>query len=230
MNFNVGTTAPETVALNTAYTHSKCQRVDFSFPHAGKIAIVGGGPSLKMMWTELKGFDAVLAINATLPWLQLRGIPATFASIDTHPIIAKFAKFAERALVASRVAPETVDALKGYVRYFDAPGDVQLRTSTASTCLELAAKMGFRKIVLFGCESSYKGGQSHAYRHEDRDSIVVRADSRDYVTAPDFYLQAVEIADAIRANPGVISERSGGLLRAMIRDPKAEPIELRKAA
>lgn len=210
---------PEIVAANEKHARSLgLKKVTFSAPHRYKLAVVGGGPSAVRHWDEIREYDAVLAINATHKTLRALGIDSTFISIDPDPVIAEYAKGARSAIVATRCAPEVFKALQlADVRIFDAPGDVKVGTATSSTIVDLAAKMGFRRTVFFGCELCFSG-PSHADRDENRASMVVRADGKDWITAPDFYLQAQELANVIRKNPGIFGERSGGMLRAMVRD------------
>lgn len=219
----------EQIARNESHARSLgLQKVHFGIPHDEKIAIVGGGRSIHRTWDEIRKFRHILAINNTHNTLRRYGIDATFLSVDPLPEIAGFAKGASRAIVATRCDPSVFDALKGaVVRIFDTPGDIPMLSATASTAVPLVMKMGFRQAVFFGCECSYTGF-SHADRHEDREVLKVRADGKEFITAPDYYWLAREMADQIRANPGVICERSGGLLRAMVRDPKAEAIEVGK--
>lgn len=196
-------------------------------PHRYKLAVVGGGPSILRKWDEIREFDCVLAINSTHKTLKRFGIDSTFVTVDPDPVIAEFAKGATSAIVATRCAPEVFEALKSAdVRWFDL-SEVRMGTATASTCLDLGVKMGFRKIVFFGCECSFNG-PSHADRDEDRASMVVHADGKDWITAPDLYLQAQELSAAIRANP-VFGERSGGMLRAMVHDKNFKATKMRES-
>ena len=196
------------------------------FHHNEKLAVVGGGPSIRTQWDEIRKFKHILAINNTRNTLKQYGIDATFFTIDPTDIVTEWARGATNALVATRCDPSVFEALKGSnVRVFDTPGDVPMLTSSASTAVPLAMKMGFRQVCFFGCESSYKG-TSHVDRHEDREVIKVRADGKDFITAGDYFFIAQELSNAIRANPGVITEKSGGLLRAMVRDPNAAPIAI----
>lgn len=204
------------------------RKVYFGPPHDEKIAIVGGGKSILEKWDEIRQFRNILAINNTRNTLLNYGVDATFISVDPLPQIAEFAKGAKRAIVASRCDPSVFEVLRGAeVRIFDTPGDTVMRSCTASTFVPMCFKMGFRQVVLFGVESNYKGF-SHADRHEDREVIKVRADGREWITAGDYYIQAQELAADIRSNPGVVIERSGGLLRAIVRDTKHEAIEVGK--
>ena len=220
----------EKIEENERYTRSLGYR-KVHFPqvhHEEKIAIVGGGSSIRHKWDEIRKFRHILAINNTRKTLLNFGIDATFFTVDPTELVAEFAKGARKAIVATRVDRKTLEALKGAdVRVFDTPGDVPMLTASASTAIPLVMKMGFRQVCFFGCESSYSG-TSHIDRHEDREVIKVRADGKEFITAGDYYFVAQELSLAIRANPGVITEKSGGLLRAMVRDPKAEPIALGK--
>lgn len=203
-------------------------KVSFSIPHDEKIAIVGGGRSIYRTWDEIRKFRHILAINATHKTLRQFGVEATFISVDPLPIVAELAEGATRAIVATRCDPSVYEALNGaQIRVFDTPGDVPMLSATAPTAVPLVMRMGFRQAVFFGCECSYTGF-SHADRHEDREVIKVMADGKEFITAPDYFFMAREMAQQIRANPGVIIEKSGGLLRAMVRDPNAEAIEVGK--
>ena len=220
---------PEQIERNQAFWRGLgLKRVYFGYPHEEKIAIVGGGRSIHRTWDEIRKFSHVLAINATRKTLLQYGVDATFLSVDPLPVVAEFAQGATKAIVATRCDPSVYEALKGAeIRIFDTPGDVPMLSATASTAVPLVMKMGFRQACFFGCESSYTGF-SHADRHEDREVIKVRADGKEFITAPDYFFMAREMAQQIRANPGVICEKSGGLLRAMVRDPNAEAIEVGK--
>lgn len=220
----------EQIQRNISFSKSlNLPKVHFPpYHHDQKIAVVGGGRSILSKWDEIRKFDHVLAINNTRNTLLNYGIDATFLSVDPLPVIAEFAKGARKAIVATRCDPSVFEALKGaQIRVFDTPGDVPILTCTASIAIPLVMKMGFRQVCFFGCESSYSG-TSHLDRHEDREVIKVRADGKDYITAGDYFMQAQELSAAIRANPGVVTEKSGGLLRAMVRDPKAKPIAIGK--
>lgn len=226
----VAAVSDQQIERNQAFWRSKgLQKVYFPpHPHEEKIAIVGGGRSIHRSWDEIRKFRHVLAINATRKTLLQYGIDATFVSVDPLPVIAEFAEGATRAIVATRCDPSVFDALKGaQVRIFDTPGDIPMLSATASTLVPLVMKMGFRQACFFGCESSYTGF-SHADRHEDREVIKVKADGKEFITAPDYFWLARELAEQIRSNPGVIIEKSGGLLRAMIRDPNARALEIGK--
>lgn len=213
------------VAANEAHARSLgLRKVEFradGLPFA--LAICGGGPSLAGHVSEIKEFPVVFAINGAYRFLVSHGVDATIISVDHDKAIADFCRGARRAIVATRCAPEVfaaLDASAAWVRVFEVPGDVAGASSTASTFIEVASRMGFRKVTFFGCESCFKD-RTHAYGTDaSMPTITVRADGREFTTRADYYLQAREISTAIREHPGAIRERSGGLLRAMVRDPR----------
>jgi hypothetical protein len=204
-----------------------------------RLAVVGGGPSindhvegLKSWATEL-GPDGgpgtpgeIWAINGAWNWCHNRGIEATFFAIDAHPIVTKWAVADDgskpsRAILAMTCDPAVFDLLEGIDINAVSHGRDGLRggSSTAGLAPHLAALMGYSSVTFFGCESSYAMGRSHAYQHETRpEEIIVSSNGCDHLTAPDFMLQAGELATFLTEFPEYLSERSGGLLRAMMED------------
>jgi hypothetical protein len=193
-----------------------------------RLAVVGGGPSIKRRVDEIKAFDGdIWAINGAWGWCRAHDICATFISADPHPIVAKWANGATRALLEAHCDPSAFAVLKDAdVAVFDAglePGMIRAASSTASSTPHLAVRMGYREVTLYGCDSSYQlNATTHAFQHEQRaDELLVVCDGKEYLTAPDFYMQAQELSHYIRDVPQFIKERSGGLLRAMV-DAKGE--------
>lgn len=192
-----------------------------------RLAVVGGGPSVAGHLDALRAWDGeVWAINGACAWLRGHGIASTLISADPDPIVARWAQGASSAILCTRTDPAVFEVLKGAdVRLYDvkqdSPDGITAGSSTAGCALHLGIAMGFRRITLFGCESSYEGG-SHAYQHEDAcdvDWMTVECEGRHYHTRPDFYVQAVELGHVLREYPHVFSEQSGGLLRALIQNP-----------
>lgn len=191
-------------------------------PPAGKkLAVIGGGPSINDHIEEIRAFDGdVWAINGAWKWCDDRVIEATFLAVDPHPIVAQWAKGAKRALLETRCDPLAFETLKdAEVILFDVdgPDGIAARGSTATAAPHLALRMGYGPIIFYGCESSYIPGMTHAYCDEAReDELVIEVDGHDYLTAPDYYIQAHELANMIRLAPEFMSEQSGGLLRALV--------------
>lgn len=188
-----------------------------------KIAVAAGGPSIHEHIDTLKAWDGeVWAINGTYRWCMDRGIEATLVVIDPHPIVLRWAKGAHKAIVGDTCDPEVFELLKGAdVRQIRIAADgIKGTSSTATMVPFLAGHTSAAGVTFFGCESSFVG-DSHAYMHEERDDqLIITAGDGDYLTYSDFLLQARELSAMIRALGGYLTEESGGLLRALVKNPE----------
>jgi hypothetical protein len=215
-------------------------------PHDRVLAVVGGGPSINEHVDEIRSFTDVWAINGASQWLRERGIENTFIAVDPHHIVAKWAPGAKKAILCTRIDPSVFEILEDAdVRLFSLmqdteDGGIQCFSSTASLAFDLGTDLGYRKAVFFGCEGSFPGNVSgdnredftHAYpepseKREER--MVVECGGVEYLTAPDFYVQSDEISKMVRMFPQHFSERSGGLLRAMIENDDHDIVKVSRA-
>ena len=198
-------------------------------PGSERLAVVGGGPSLADHIDELKAWSGdIWAINGAWEFLRRHGIASIFYTVDAHPMMSKFVKGTgvDRALLCSVCDPGVFEALReanAKVWTFDvheaAADRIINGTSTATTSPMVALRMGYRHVTYFGCEGSYFIGQSHTYQHEHRDDdFVVECGGELFRTAPDYYFQALELATIITLAPQTFAERSGGFLRAAIKN------------
>jgi len=189
-----------------------------------RLVVVGGGPSAKAHVNAFRDYDGTVdiwAINGAWKWLKDQGVDSRFLAIDPHPIVNQWVQGAEKVLLASVCDPEVFETVKGKdVTVFEVgAGQIRSGSSTATCCPDLAFKMGYRSITFFGCESCYLPDNSHAYMHEPREEeMLVECGGSYFLTAPDFYMQACELAPCIREIPDYLREESGGLLRAMIEN------------
>lgn len=195
--------------------------------HYRPLAVVGGGPSISEHLAELKAWPGdVWAINGACGFLRKAGIDSVMVACDPHEIVAKWAAGVKRAMLCSRCDPAAFEVLKdAEVTVFDLaqddPEGIVCGSSTATGCFHLGVRLGYRRIVFFGCESSYPKGSTHAYQHEAREhELAVECGGVEYRTAPDYYEQAKELAAILRKFPMYFSEKSGGLLRAMVEHEK----------
>jgi hypothetical protein len=206
---------------SNALTCEGLPRLQKQNPHGGKIAIVGGGPSVISMLEELRAWDGeIWAINATAAWLKERGITAKFITVDPglfkpHQVVG-----VEEAYLATACHPE-VRNLFPKVSFFDLyetdPNGITGGTTTASRALSLAIHQGFFDITLYGCEGSFTIGQDHVDRNEMRSNmVIVRAGGNDFATYLDYLVQAETLSNMIRLAPNVFKQRCGGLLEAMV--------------
>jgi hypothetical protein len=207
--------------------------------HPQRLAVVGGGPSTLEIKDELRAWDGqVWAINGAWGWCRDNGIDAAFFSVDPNPIVADLCRGAKRAFLGSVCDPSAFAALAGtcmIVKTFpdNRPHTILAGSTTATMAPEVGVRCGFTDITFFGCESSYPRDQTrtlhddgtvtlqtHAYMRERVTSImIVRAAGEDFVTEPEYLIQAETLADAFKAAPHILKDRSGGLLSAMIKDP-----------
>lgn len=184
------------------------------------LAIVGGGSSIENHVETLRNWRGdVWAINGAFGWCRDHGIDATFVSVDPHPIVAKWAAGAARAILHKQCPPEAFAVLKNAdVTISEANG---CTGTTVASAITAGAKTRHESITLFGCESCYQPNKSHAYQNEDRpEQMIVCAGGNFYFTGPDFYFQAQKLAELIRGLDGYVKEESGGLLREFIKNPE----------
>lgn len=200
-----------------------------------RLAVVGGGPSINANIDALRNWDGdIWAINGAWKWCRDNGIEATFFACDPHPIVLQWAEGVSRALLELSCDPQVFELLKSADVYtFDADiekGGIAGYASTASCAPHLAARMGYRSVTFFGCDSSYLPNASHAYMDEGRaEQMIVRCNGEEHLTAPDLFLQAMGLAQYCRELPDFLNEGSGGLLTAMIKDPKFHIVWVSKA-
>lgn len=186
-----------------------------------RLAVVGGGPSINTQVEVLQNWDGdIWAINGAWKWCREKGIKATFFACDPHPIVAQWSDGAERAILEQSCDAEAFTSCDDIYTFDAGPDGIAASSSTASCAPHLAVRMGYHSVTLFGCESSYQFDATHAYMDEKRqEQMIVRADGGDYLTAPDLFMQVVGLAHYISEVPEFLKERSGGLLRAMVKDP-----------
>lgn len=191
----------------------------------GRLAVVGGGPSVSSYLDKIRECDEVWGINGACQMLAKHGIESTMLAMDPDPIVVKWCSGVKRALLCDRVCPEAFDALEGAdIRVFelinDAPGGVIAGSSSASAAFSLGIRLGWAYIDFFGIDSSFVG-DTHAYQNEDRKEVLwVECNGREYKTAPDFYLQAMEMSGIIRRLPNHYRAFGDGLLQAFVAEPE----------
>jgi hypothetical protein len=219
------TAIKENIERTAARSVPLCETSYARRPGVERLAVVGGGPSTTAAIEALKGFDGdIWAINGTCRFLREHGIQSTFFAIDPHPTVVQWAVGVERALVASNCDKGVFDVLKdAEVSTFTLgnteAGHVRHGSSSATATMHLSVVLGYRDVVYYGCESSYDRTATHAFMKEDRkDELLIRVGGDDYLTAPDYLIQSLEMASIFRGGSPIWREESGGLLRAMVLD------------
>jgi hypothetical protein len=206
-----------------ALTCAGLPRLPKQEPHGGKLAIVGGGPSVNDRLDELRAWDGeIWAINATAKWLADRGIKSKFITVDPG-LFPKEMVEVEEAYLATLCHPQMREHFKK-VSFFDMyetdPEGITGGTTTASRALSLGIHQGFYDITLYGCEGSFTIGQDHVDRNEMHPEMaVIQAGDEHFVTYLGYMTQCDALANMIRLAPNVFKQRSGGLLEAMIKHP-----------
>ena len=194
-------------------------------PHGGKLAIVGGSPSLSNHLEELKNWPGeIWAINNTAAWLLRHGIESTFITVDPAPVETFDCTGVRDALLASFTHPklrEKFEKVQIFDLYeYDKVNGIKGATTTASRACSLGIHQGFFDITLFGCEGSFEIGADHADRSENSpDMFVVKAGDKKYVTYSEYMMQSESLSKLILLAPNVFKQKSGGLLQGMIENP-----------
>lgn len=195
---------------------------------SGRLAVVGGGPSIADHIETLRAWDGeVWAVNGTIDWCIRHSLDAAFYTIDAspQPNWPYALKGVKRAVISVECDPSMFAHLQG------ARIEVMEREEVGPTSAAAAAALGlicgYREIVFFGCESSF-GESTHAYAAANvTDWMDIEVGGKHFRTKPEFADQAATLAAVIRECPQVYSERSGGLLAAMIeRGADYEVVEM----
>jgi len=158
--------------------------------HAGQAVLVGGGPSVgdwieEIRWRKSIG-QTIFALNAAAKMLHEKGIEADFQVIvDARNHNAVFLGYAKHHLLASQCHPSLFEQAKGITLWhqeypqdmerFDAclpdihPAHALIGggTTVGLSAMVLAFALGYRKLHLYGYDSSYREDRTHAYKQAD---------------------------------------------------------------
>jgi uncharacterized Rossmann fold enzyme len=146
--------------------------------HPGVLAIVGSGPSLKDHWRLIPKDCEVMALNGAYRFLKEQGrVPEYFAMLDAREVNVSFVRDASPEtvfLLASQCHPDVFGALTGHhVTLFhlgtpttkqafpDADPYVGGGGTIGLSALGLALALGYRKVILYGFDSSFEGEAHH---------------------------------------------------------------------
>lgn len=222
-----------------------------SYPAHNKSAvIVGGAPSLKENYKNIrdrqKRGQVIFSLNGTLDQLIERGITPDFhVMMDARPENAQFVSKGHDVeyLVNAVCHPDVFKALEGknvtvwhshieneeeYVRilseFKDKPwGIIGTGNTVGLTCMILALILGYRRLHLYGMDSSYSESEHHAYRQElnDGESVFsVWANNKEYKCSRWMMKQANDFQGIFRqliAQGCTITAHGDGLLPDICR-------------
>lgn len=188
---------------------------------SGRLAVIGGGPSIRDHLDELKNWDgAIWAVNGTINWCIDNGIPAWFYTADAAPMANWTYDLSRvsRAALAPDVSPELVDYLLKHGAEITLTAPIESGPTSANASDYLSLKAGYTQITYFGCEGSFQPQGTHAFTsHPIPDWIEVIVGGEHFRTKPEFISQSIMLANVLRELPEVYAEKSGGLLRAMVQ-------------
>lgn len=195
----------------------------------GRLAVVGGGPSLKYRLEELSQFQEIWAVNGTAGWLKKQGIDCALFSVDPQRELVNFIPpEVKRAVLASCIHEDVFNLLEQVLVFdlWDDEDEVSQKAyargcTTSATCApHLAAQVGFESVHLFGCDSSF-AKTTHVDRNEDHpDQVIIKTGEVSYRTNLQMMVQAETLAYMVNALPDFLFNHSDGLLKGMIAHPE----------
>lgn len=209
----------------------------------GRLAIVGSGPSVLDHLDELRSWPGeIWAVNGAYRFLVDQGIHVhAFVGLDPVPGLKEYVeKRDERTtfLMSSVCDPDVFDELKDadvwlwHSKQADFPyPEGSCVVGGGTTCLTrapfLAHMVGWRDIVLFGCDSSFSE-QTYCYQHgsfaEDtkNERFEVEINGRVFVTEMNMLKQVSVLGVMDTLFNGVLTFRCGGLMEAFLASPMCE--------
>jgi hypothetical protein len=190
---------------------------------SGRLAVVGGGPSIARHADELRSWDGeIWAVNGAVNWCIDHGIDAAFYTADAaeaHRWPYDLSRI-RRAVLAPDCSPSLVNYLLARGATVTLTTPIQSGPTSANASDFLSLKAGYRHVTYFGCEGSFDYldlAATHAHAaHPIEDWMVVELGGERYRTKAEFISQSIMLANILREFPDTYSEKSGGLLRAMI--------------
>lgn len=215
-------------------------------PHDRVAVVCGSGPSLADGMDQISrwafgggGFD-VFALNGAASYLYSKGVLADYQIIiDPRPQTAQLVGPAAAHLFASQVHPKCFEAAPGarlwhlQIEGIDAllpPQEEELcliggAASVGNTALCLLYAMGYRRLELFGYDSSHRAGKSHAFAqpmNAGEPCAWVEFAGKKYLCSLTMKLQAERFQNTALALRGLgckIRVHGDGLLPAMYNAP-----------
>lgn len=219
--------------------------------HDGHAVIVGSGPSLKdtldsIKWRKSLG-QKIFALNGAAKFLQENGVEVDyFVMVDAREENKRFLGFANHYYIASQCAPSAFADVLDKTTLWHAvtngmedaiPDDRDVTfigggTTVGLSALCLVYALGYRKMHLFGYDSSHRNADGHAFNQSlnANDSLcTVVVDGVEYRASWAMAKQAElfpELANELIDRGCVITVDGDGLLPALVRrqQPIPEPL------
>lgn len=214
-------------------------------PHDRHVVLVGGGPSLAETLPEIKRRAAdgqhIFALNGTAHYLRENGVEPTCGVIlDPRPENARFVIPGLKWLLASQCAPEVFVAAgrSAFMWHFPLQGAQEIvpaarkddalwvagAISVGLTAMCLVLALGYRKIHLYGYDSSDRNDSSHAYAQVETSAeqkrVTAWCDSQSFQCGIAMYAQAhsfERFANLLTEHGATITVHGDGLLPTIAR-------------
>ena len=245
-----------------ANVRQNCERdlpwLDFAPAHDGHVAIVGGSPSVKNAVGELKYRQSlgqeIWALNGSFSWLKKNGIqPTAHFIIDARRENIEFISPDEtvKYYLASQCHPDLFEAapnatvvhlltegMEDFLTEFKTDKRTHLiggGTTVGMKALLIAHEIGFRKIHLYGMDSSYSEDDHHGYvqtMNDGEKTIDAVCADRKFKCAPWMVTQAtdfIELSEYITRDGTIITVNGDGLIpyAAQQMMPTVTPADIR---
>lgn len=214
--------------------------------HDGHAVLVGGGPSLAgklddIRWRMGLG-QMVFALNGACGFLNRHGIVPDYQVIlDARPQSLALRGRAHQHLLASQCHPSLFEGVKraslwhhnldGLEDHLPTPRPAYALIgggpSVGLSAMNLAFVLGFRKLHLYGYDSSHREGAAHAYDQAQAllDPLcTVEMDGETFTSTLTMVRQAErfpEVCDALIDAGCIITNDSEGLIMAAMRASQA---------
>ena len=211
------------------------KRWETATAHDGHAVIVGGGPSLKTCLAEIKQRQAlgqkIFALNNSAKFLASHGIRSDYqVLLDARPGNAEFEMLGETMLIASQCHRDVFAKAKNIELWHShteeaedtVPDDRHVQFVSAGSTVGLSAMclaygMGYRKLHLYGFDSSFEENH-HAYEQKANDDdrvVMVKVGEREFKTTPWMYAQTNQfqhLAATLANGDCLITVHGDGLL------------------
>lgn len=209
--------------------------------HDGAAVLVGGGPSLRSRLSGIRKRQElgqkVFALNGAARFLNENGIvPDYQVFLDPQLCLTDFIAPATEYLVASQCHPNVLKAVPDPTLWHLAVEGAQEQVpehddayclvgggiSVGLSSMFLAYSMGFRKLHLYGYDSSFEDNNGHAYvspMKVNANSVRVAIGGKQFVSTLNMVRQAQEfpkLCDELIDRGCLITVECDGLLRAVV--------------
>lgn len=223
--------------------------------HDGEAVIVGGGPSIiddveDIRWRASLG-QKVFALNNAAQFLVAHDIyPDYQVIVDARPFNSRFLGYAKHNLLASQCDPVVFDTAGSNTSLWHAADDdiekleslfpddypayamITGGTTVGLSAMTLVYALGYRKLHLYGYDSSHRSGNRHAYPQPENSSIAeckMTVFGKTFDTSIAMAHQAEvfpQLCDILIDNGCLITVHGDGLIPWIVREMPKHPKEI----